>query len=59
MTEAEFAETVAELMAGNLGDAGRFCELQGWEVIGLDTGEIEIRTRHDGSFRLIVERFEE
>lgn len=58
MTEGELAEMVAELMLGNLGDPLRFCELHGWQVIGLDLGEVEIYTRDDGAFRLSVHKIE-
>jgi hypothetical protein len=55
MDEGEFAETIAMILNGQLGDAGRYVELHGWEVTGLDIGEIEIVTKQDGTYRLSVE----
>jgi hypothetical protein len=50
----EFAEMVAMLLRGELGDPARYVELHGWDVIALDIGEIEIRSRTQGAFRLAV-----
>lgn len=55
MDTGEFADTVAELLNGRLGDPARYLELHGWEVTGLDIGEVEIVTRDDGHYRLTVE----
>ena len=57
MDAGEFAETVAMLLNGQLGDPGRYLELHGWEVVGLDIGEINIATQ-EGDYRLVVERIE-
>jgi hypothetical protein len=54
MDEGELAETVAMLLNGELGDPARYVELHGWTVVGLDIGEIEIKTRNDGAYRLSV-----
>lgn len=56
MSDGEFAEDLAAVMNRLM---ERHCELHGWEIIGLDTGEIEIRTQHDGNFRLTVQSFED
>lgn len=49
----EFAETVASMLRGEFGD--RHAQLHGWEIVGLDIGEVEIRTRTLGNFRLTVQ----